>query len=120
MSLGYVVQLVHRPVGYMYAVQLPPLQHLTSIMNVCIHSPSIISASSSDALVSQFRNMAPFDDYIDWVSLDKIASLQLELDAIEDIILHRGENLRLQNRAVEIKRDMHAFILTSEWSIGIV
>jgi len=64
--------------------------------------------------------MAPFDDYIDWVSLDKIASLQLELDAIEDIILHRGENLRLQNRAVEIKRYMHAFILTSEWSIGIV
>ena len=58
--------------------------------------------------------MAPFDDYIDWVSLDKIASLQLELDAIEDIILHRGENLRLQNRVVEIKSEMHALSLKSE------
>ena len=52
--------------------------------------------------------MTPFDDYINWVSLDKIASLQLELDAIEDIILHRGENLRLQNRVVEIKSEVHA------------
>jgi len=58
--------------------------------------------------------MTPFDDYINWVSLDKIASLQLELDAIEDIILHRGENLRLQNRVVEIKSEMQAFSLKSE------
>jgi len=58
--------------------------------------------------------MTPFDDYINWVSLDKIASLQLELDAIEDIILHRGENLRLQNRVVEIKSEMHALSLKSE------